>query len=134
MGSLEGQAMSRSIVASPLLALLLAAAHAGAHDLWLVPPEKLEPKVAGSVRAISGTKFPKGDHAPDPAKFKRRLLVRPDGSEGTLEAAGTDDKSGLLRAEPTRSGVYIAAVETEPKLITLPADEFNSYQPVEKAS
>jgi hypothetical protein len=105
----------------------LAAAHAFAHDLWLVPPEKLELKKAAFFRANSGSKFPKSDHAPDPAKLKRRLLVRPDGKEGVLEAAGTADKSGLLKVEPNVPGIYLIAVETEPKLITLEADEFNHY-------
>jgi hypothetical protein len=109
------------------LAVLLAAAHALAHDLWLVPPEKPEPKKAAFFRANSGTKFPKSDHAPDPAKFKRRLLVLPDGSQGAFEASGTEDKSGLLKIEPASPGIYIVAVETEPKLITLQADEFNNY-------
>lgn len=109
------------------LVVFWAAAHAPAHDLWLVPPEKPEPKKAALVRANSGSKFPKSEHAPDPAKFKRRLLVLPDGSEGALEASGTEEKSGLLKVEPAGPGVYVVAVETEPKLITLPADEFNNY-------
>jgi len=105
----------------------LAASHALAHDLWLVPPEKPEPKKATVFRANSGSKFPKSDHAPDPAKFKRRLLVLPGGSEGAFEASGTEGKSGLLKLEPAGPGIYIAAVETGPKLITLAADEFNHY-------
>jgi uncharacterized GH25 family protein len=109
------------------LLLLCTSFSASAHDLWLVPPEKAELKATSTVTAISGTKFPKGDHAPDTAKFKRRLLVNPDGAEGVLTAAGKKDDSGLLTAEPTKPGVYIAVVETEPKLITLKADEFNNY-------
>jgi hypothetical protein len=109
------------------VAVMLATAHASAHDLWLVPPEKPEPKKASFFRANSGTKFPKSDHAPDPAKFKRRLPILPDGSEGAFEASGIEDKSGLLKFEPGSSGVYVVAVETEPKLITLEADEFNNY-------
>ena len=109
------------------LVYFLAGAHASAHDLWLVPPEKIEPKKPAIFRANSGSKFPKSDHAPDPAKFKRRILVRPDEKLGAFEAAGTEGKSGLLKIEPSGSGIYIVAVETEPKLITLGADEFNDY-------
>lgn len=122
--------MKHRVVVLPLvgaMAVFLAAAHASAHDLWLVPPEKPEPKKAVFFRANSGTKFPKSDHAPDPAKFKRRLVVLSDGSEGAFEASGTEDKSGLLKIEPASPGVYVVAVETEPKLITLEADKFNSY-------
>lgn len=110
-----------------LLLLLAASAGASAHDLWLVPPEKAEAGKTATVTAYSGSKFPRGDHAPDPARFKRRLLVNPDGTEGVLTAAGTKDQSGLLTAEPARPGIYIAAVETKPKLITLKAEVFNHY-------
>lgn len=98
-----------------------------AHDLWLLPPEKAELKKVAFFRANSGSKFPKSDHAPDPAKLKRRMLILPDGSEITAEAAGTDDNSGLLKFEPTHAGIYMVAVETEPKLLKLEADEFNNY-------
>jgi uncharacterized GH25 family protein len=107
--------------------LLAAGSTASAHDLWLVPPEKAEPNSPSTIKANSGTKFPNSDHAPDPARFQRRLLLNPDGSEGTLAAAGTKDQSGLLSAEHARSGIYIVAVQTEPKLITLKAEEFNNY-------
>lgn len=110
-----------------ILVVFLAAAHASAHDLWLVPPEKPEPKKAAIFRANSGSKFSKSDHAPDPARFRRRLLIHPDGSEGSLEPGGTEDRSGLLNAEPDRPAMYVVAVETEPKLITLEADKFNDY-------
>jgi uncharacterized GH25 family protein len=98
-----------------------------AHDLWLVPGAKVEPKSATIVRVNSGSKFPDSEHAPDPAKLKRRLLVTPDGSTGTIEAAGTEDKSGLLKFEPRSAGIHIIAVESEPKLITLEAEDFNNY-------
>jgi hypothetical protein len=122
--------MKRRDVVLPLVGTLvavLASAQALAHDLWLVPPEKPEPKKPAFFRANSGSKFPKSDHAPDPAKFKRRLVVQPDGGEGKFEASGTEKKSGLLKVEPAGPGIYIVAVETEPKRITLQADEFNNY-------
>ncbi len=55
------------------------------------------------------------------------MVVGPDGKEGTLAAAGKEDASGPLRVTPERAGVYIVAVETSPKLITLGADAFNEY-------
>jgi hypothetical protein len=107
--------------------VLSVTAHAFAHDLWLVPPEQPEPKTAVIFRASSGSKFNKSDHAPDPTKFYRLVLIQPDGSKGPLEPGGTEDKSALLKAKPDRPGIYIAAVETRPKLITLEAEKFNDY-------
>jgi hypothetical protein len=71
--------------------------------------------------------FPKSVNAPDPAMFTRRLVVHPNGSEGVLEAAGQEETSGILRFEPSSSGLYIVAVQTEPKLIVLNAEDFNHY-------
>lgn len=97
------------------------------HDLWLVPPEKSTAGTPMLVHANVGMDFPKSEHAPDPALFKRRLLIDPDGKEGELKAAGKDGKSGLLKFQATKPGIYVLAVETQPKLITLKADAFNSY-------
>jgi hypothetical protein len=109
------------------LAALLAAGQAPAHDLWLVPPATCEPSTPAIFRAHSGVKFPESEHAPDPARFKRRLLVLPDGRAGAFAAAGVEGRAGLLKAEPAQAGIYVVGVETEPKLITLGADEFNNY-------
>ena len=100
-----------------------------AHDLWLVPAESAHTKVGQAVlvRANSGMNFPTSEHAPDPAAFPKRLVICPDGSESKLDAAGKEDKSGLLRFVPERAGLYIVAVETQPKLITLSAEQFNEY-------
>jgi hypothetical protein len=107
--------------------LMLLAAAASAHDLWLVPAETYPAGKPALVRASVGMAFPASVHAPDPARFKRRLLVKPDGAEGTLESAGTEGKSGLLRFAPDQPGIYVLAVQTEPKLITLEATKFNEY-------
>jgi uncharacterized GH25 family protein len=98
-----------------------------AHDLWLIPPEKVEPGKPILVRANVGMDFPKSEHAPDPALFKRRLLIGPDGKDGEFKAVGKDGKSGLLEFQATKPGIYILAVETQPKLITLKAEAFNAY-------
>jgi uncharacterized GH25 family protein len=98
-----------------------------AHDLWLVPPEKAAVDQPVLIQCNVGMDFPKSESAPDPGKFKRRLLVLPDGSEGELNSAGQKDNSGLLQFVPAKAGVYVAAVETPPKLITLKAQAFNEY-------
>jgi hypothetical protein len=108
-----------------ILSLLGSAARA--HDLWLVPAEAAAVGRPAVVRANSGSDFPDSEHAPDPAAFLRRIVVRPDGTAGALEAAGREDRSGLLRFEPDRPGVHVVAVETRPKLLTLAADAFNDY-------
>jgi uncharacterized GH25 family protein len=116
-----------TVTLSAFIVIYYGAAAVSAHDLWLLPPEKAVVKSTSVIQANSGAKFPRSEHAPDPAKFKRLLLVLPDGKEGTLAASGTEEKSGLLKFEATDAGIYVAAVETEPKLITLEADEFNNY-------
>ena len=110
-----------------LIVACLFAPRATAHDLWLVPPEKVEIGKPSTVRAISGTRFPKGDRAPDPAKFARRVVILPDGTEGKLEATGTQDDAGLLRFDAATSGVYAIAVETTPKILAMEAAAFNKY-------
>src|SRR5262245_48988729 len=100
---------------------------ARAHDLWLVPPETAAAGKPVTVRANVGMDFPDGEHAPDPGAFARRLVVRPDGSEGPVQAAGQDGKSGLLRFDADKPGVHVVAVETQPKRVVLPAAAFNAY-------
>jgi uncharacterized GH25 family protein len=110
-----------------LLGLFLVVFPAWAHDLWLIPPENGKVGKPILIRANVGMDFPKSEHAPDPALFKRRLLVGPDGKEGVLRPAGTENKSGLLEFQAAKPGIYILALETQPKLITLKADAFNAY-------
>lgn len=107
--------------------LFLVAGPATAHDLWLIPPDKAEAAKPITVRAVSGSAFPVGDHAPDPAAFARRFAVGPDGKEIDVAAAGKDESAGLLSFAPSRPGVYAMAVETKPKVLTLAADKFNEY-------
>lgn len=116
--------MSRS---APLVAVLLFATTAAAHDLWLIPPKDAKPGEKATVEAISGNKFPTGDHAPDPAKFTKRIAVGPDGKETEVDAAGTADKAGRMTWTPAKGGVYAVAVQTAPKVLKLDAEDFNSY-------
>lgn len=112
-----------------LTAALLCAPRGTAHDLWLIPPASAKPNEKATVSAVSGTKFPTGDHAPDPSKFAKRIVVAPDGTVTDADAGGTSDKekAGLLTWTPTKSGIYTVAVQTAPKVITLDAEAFNSY-------
>src|SRR5262249_49127775 len=109
------------------VSLLLVVAAAPAHDLWLVPQEKTVVGQPFVLRANVGMDFPQSEHAPDPAAFKRRSLFGPGGKEQPLEAAGKEGRSGLLRFEPKHPGVYVAVVETQPRLIKLSAEKFNAY-------
>jgi lysophospholipase L1-like esterase len=121
--------MPRAILpwAIGFLSLLAGLGSAAAHDLWLVPPERPAVGAPVRVRANVGMDFPNSEHAPDPAAFSRRLLIRPDGSPGELRAAGKDGLSGLVEFTPAQTGVYVLAVETKPRLITLAAGKFNDY-------
>ena len=98
-----------------------------AHDLWIVPPEASAKGTTIQLRALSGMDFPVSVNASDPSKYKLRVLILPDGSEGSLDAAGVGENVGLLDFETKNAGIYVVGIQTEPKLITLEADEFNAY-------
>lgn len=99
---------------------------ARAHDLWLIPDATPTLGKPTLIRANSGMDFPNSTHAPDVTTYKRRIIL-PDGTEGTLDAAGKDNKSGLLRFTPARPGVYVAAIETKPRVLKMAAVDFNAY-------
>lgn len=117
--------MTRTILS--LIALVVVARVATAHDLWLIPPKEAKGGEKVTVQAVSGNKFPTGDHAPDPAKFAKRFAVGPDGKPVDVDAGGTGDKAGLLTWTPPKAGVYAVAVQTAPKVLKLDAEAFNSY-------
>jgi hypothetical protein len=100
---------------------------ARAHDLWLVSDSAVSADESLRISAHVGEEFPVSEYGPDPAAFKRRILIRPDGTEGVLQPKGTKDNSGLLQFEPSGPGIYGIAVETEPKLIMLEPEAFNLY-------
>ncbi len=110
-----------------LFTLLAFAVPATAHDLWLIPPSGAKANERITVKAISGMEFPKGDRAPDPTKFAKRRGFDPTGKEFEVEAAGMDDKAGLLTFSPKASGIYAVAVESSPKVLQLDAEAFNDY-------
>ncbi len=105
----------------------LSSRSAAAHDLWLVPDGEARVGTPVTVRANSGMNFPNSVHAPDPAAFLRRILLTPAAAGGDLQAAGREGDSGLLRFKPADRGVYVVAVETQPRVIELSAEKFNEY-------
>jgi uncharacterized GH25 family protein len=112
---------------SSLLFFIWVSSSSLAHDLWLIPGDKDVPGKPALVHANVGMEFPKSVHAIDPDRFKRTLLIGPGGDEIPLQSAGVKDLSGVLKFEPKLPGIYQLAVETQPKMITLPADTFNEY-------
>lgn len=108
-----------AVIASPTLAT--------AHDLWLIPPNQASSGKPVHIHAHVGSDFPVSEHAIDPLKFKRRVVVEPDGKEQELKAAGQEEKAALLEFTPIKPGLHIVAVETQPRLITLEAPAFNNY-------
>jgi uncharacterized GH25 family protein len=115
-----------AVPAAIVLVAMLNAVACLAHDLWLIPSKQLE-KSSATVRASSGTEFPISQRAPDTTKFKRKLVILPDMREGKVADGGVEENFGLLKFDAPEAGIYVVAVETEPKLITLSPDDFNSY-------
>lgn len=112
-----------------LFLFILSPVHSIAHDLWLLPPERVKLNEKALISVVSGNKFPVGDHAPNPARFAKRIVFGPDGkvSEAVAEGVNEDAKVGLLSWMPIQSGAYAIAVQTTPKIIKLEADAFNNY-------
>jgi len=71
--------------------------------------------------------FPNGEAIADPAKFRRRILIGPDGNEAGLRIEAVGNKSGVLRFDASIPALYVIGVETQPRLISLTAEEFNGY-------
>jgi uncharacterized GH25 family protein len=110
-----------------LVGILLCRSEGLAHDLWLIPPAKAEVGRKVLIEANVGMDFPNGETAADPSKWKRRYVLGPDGKELPLLPAGKRDRAALLEFTPVLPGLHTLVVETEPKVITLKADAFNSY-------
>ena len=110
-----------------LAALLIAAGPVAAHDLWLIPPEKVDHQGPVKILAASGMAFPESEHAPDAAKFGARRVYNPAGKKSDAMVGAAEEKYGVLSFAPTGDGVYIVAVETTPKFIELDAEKFNAY-------
>lgn len=127
--SLSPNRIGRRLVvfsALPILIFALAFVAAG-HDLWILPPK--DAKVGGAVliELSQGMDFPKSTGAPDPTKWKRIFAIGPDGAEAKIAPAEPAGDFGRLLLDAAKPGIYIVAVETTPKTLTLDAEEFNSY-------
>lgn len=119
----------RRLLALSTLPLLLAAfvVAAAAHDLWILPPKDAKAGSAVQIDLSQGMDFPKSTGAPDPTKWKRIFAIGPDGAESKIKAADPAGDLGRLSLDAEKPGVYIIAVETTPKTLTLEAEAFNSY-------
>jgi hypothetical protein len=119
----------RRLVVLSALPILLAAlvVVAAGHDLWILPPK--DAKVGGAVLIdlSQGMDFPKSTGAPDPTKWKRIFAIGPDAAEVKITPADSAGDFGRLSLDAAKPGVYIVAVETTPKTLTLDAEEFNAY-------
>lgn len=120
-----------SYLTATVLTMFLFLSSASAHDLWLLPDSK--PKVGKPVVILAkhGMDFPKGTGGLDTTKIPHRILIGPDCKETPLEAAGRLDKWGLLRFEPAMPGIYLAGVETNPRIYKADAEKFNYYLAVD---
>jgi len=109
------------------LAIVLVSVETQAHDLWLLPDTK--PTVADKliVLARQGMDFPKSTNALSTEKFSHRIVIGPDNQRTTAKPAGKRDASGLMEINATKPGVYICAVRTRTRIITLKAPKFNHY-------
>jgi uncharacterized GH25 family protein len=116
--------MTRALAAAVVCCLGTAAT---AHDLWLIPPATAGAGKAVTIWANVGMDFPKGETAPDTSAYLKRIVVNPDGTVGQAVAAGKDGESGLMTFTPKSPGVYVVAVQTKARVLTLDAAAFNEY-------
>ena len=66
--------------------LLVFAATASAHDLWLIPPDKTAVGQPMIVEARNGMDFPISTNAPNVKSFLKAMAVDPIGGRTDLEA------------------------------------------------
>ncbi len=119
--------MKRVVACSLLAFFAFAGLRSRGHDLWLISPEKSVPGKAVVIRASVGMDFPNSVHAPDTDRYPRRFVIQPDGTRVDVESAGKEDKVSLLQFNAHQAGIHIVAIETAPKILELPAGEFNEY-------
>ncbi len=106
--------------AALLLAALLVAAPASAHDLWLVP-ERDGAKML--IRAQTGEHFPASEAAVTADRVVGFALVRPDGSRAYLEGS-VEGKSFVARTEAVEG---IVEISIRPRVLTLKPEQFEEY-------
>jgi len=119
--------MKRQTLAS-VIALLLLACSAKAHDYWLAPASFYSPpEKAVTVRLFVGDGFKSEAQRP----FQKQPTVKFQlfSARDTLDlaAAGEDGKTPVARITPKKSGNYVVALERAPQHIKLNADKFYKY-------
>ncbi|MBL8901275.1 MAG: DUF4198 domain-containing protein [Planctomycetes bacterium] len=108
---------------------LLLAIGAGlcAHDLWLIPPAPVAaPGTPQVIEVAVGMDFPHSESAAHPS----RLHLAAQGPRTKLACEveqRTEEKRTLVRCTPEESGVHVVTCRTEPRVLSMKADEFNSY-------
>lgn len=106
--------------AAMVLAAVLLALPASAHDLWLVPERQGGAVV---IRVQTGESFPSSEVAVTADRVVGFHLVRPDGAR--LPLAGTvEGKSFVARTEAADG---IVEITVRPRVLTLKAEEFEKY-------
>ena len=118
-------------ISRPLLAVLLllvVAASATAHDLFLRPDSFFVPSNARVQVAVLNGTFDDSENAVDPARLADLALVTPAGRRALphadWRAAGTRT---MLRLRTDGPGTFLVGASTTPRSLTLTAADFKTY-------
>ena len=119
---------ARRTVLATLGLLLLAAAVASAHDMFLKPARFFVAENAEVlIRVINGT-FSKSENSIARARVRDISIVGPTGRQ-QLDTAGWSaaGDTSTFRARTAGAGTYVLGASTRPNVIALEAKDFNLY-------
>lgn len=111
-----------------VLMLLLTAAAAAAHDLFLKPDRfHAAPNTTARIAVLNGT-FTSSESAVTWDRVADARVITPAGSQPIVEdqwmtAADRSD----LRVDVGEAGTYVIGVSTDPRVLRLGAEDFNTY-------
>jgi uncharacterized GH25 family protein len=114
---------------SLLALILLAAATAEAHDLFLkLETYFVQPESKAVVRLLNGT-FKASDGLVARERMRNISVLSPHGDKAGAEAVGWRDEkqTTIMEIQTGKPGTYVAGVSTYPKEIALKAADFNEY-------
>lgn len=115
------------VFAPVLIVTLLLTAVTLAHDTWLVPVKFVcEPGEEVAVDLSTGMDYPVSLGAAAPDRIAAWLL-RGAGAERQVTGYAIDGESLRATVKPDAPGTWMIIAATKPKLISLPAEEFNEY-------
>ncbi len=117
--------------ASVALALLAAVGlgfRTAPHDTWLLTLPGADGRAPSALALRTGVAFPDSQNAVAAANVSGWLLA-PDGQRQALRGFAVDAaaKATTCALGELAAGVHVATVDTAPKLIKLPAKQFNEY-------